>query len=42
MQNHSNDIRDALRTFQSERQLFAIAVYVIDGDYAIKIASEGA
>ena len=42
MQDNLNYVREALRTFQSERQLFAIAVYAIEGEYAIKIGAEGA
>jgi putative methionine-R-sulfoxide reductase with GAF domain len=41
MQKDLSYVREALRTFQSERKLFAIAVYAIEGDYALRIAAEG-
>ena len=35
-------VRDALRALQSERHYFSIAVYVVEGEFAIRIAAEGA
>ena len=42
MQDNVSAVREALRTFQAASGLFAIAVYAIDGDYAIRIAAAGA
>ena len=42
MKDNLTEVREALRTFQADSALFAIAVYAIDGDYAIRIAAEGA
>jgi GAF domain-containing protein len=41
MENVS-DVCALLRAFQAEMQLFSIAVYRIDGDYAVRVATEGA
>jgi putative methionine-R-sulfoxide reductase with GAF domain len=42
MQYDVSTVREALRTFQADTGLFAIAVYAIDGDYSVRIAAEGA
>jgi putative methionine-R-sulfoxide reductase with GAF domain len=42
MRNDLSAVRESIRTFQTEQRLYAIAVYAIDGDYAVRIAAEGA
>ena len=42
MQHNLNDVREALRTFQSDRDLFAITVHALEGEYAVRIDAEGA
>ena len=42
MSSSQDQIRAALEELQNERKYFSIAVYRIEGDYAVRVASAGA
>ena len=35
-------VRDAVRALQAEKHYFSIAVYLVEGEFAVRIAAEGA